>query len=174
MTKFVAPALVVGFGWAMVPQVYAVAMLVTAIAFWFFTYSDPKHLIPGHITYRRQLEVLRDPAVWKYCQYYSIVFGGYVALSLWMVNYYVGEFGLDIRIAALLAACFSLPGRRAARHRRLDVGQVGRAQGDLVGHVGQLDLPVPAVVSHHQLHDHHGQRSVHVHARAQRLDVHRR
>jgi NNP family nitrate/nitrite transporter-like MFS transporter len=85
-------------------------MLVTAIAFWFFTYSDPAHKVPGHVTYRRQLESLRDPTVWKYCQYYSIVFGGYVALSLWMVNYYVGEFGLDIRIAALLAACFSLPG----------------------------------------------------------------
>jgi NNP family nitrate/nitrite transporter-like MFS transporter len=27
-----------------------------------------------------------------------------------MVQYYVGEFGLDIRVAALLAACFSLPG----------------------------------------------------------------
>jgi MFS transporter, NNP family, nitrate/nitrite transporter len=26
------------------------------------------------------------------------------------VQYYVGEFGLDIRVAALLAACFSLPG----------------------------------------------------------------
>jgi len=38
------------------------------------------------------------------------VFGGYVALSLWMVQYYVGEYGLDIRTAALLAACFSLPG----------------------------------------------------------------
>jgi NNP family nitrate/nitrite transporter-like MFS transporter len=38
------------------------------------------------------------------------VFGGYVGLSLWMVQYYVGEYGLDIRVAALLAACFSLPG----------------------------------------------------------------
>ena len=46
----------------------------------------------------------------KYSQYYSIVFGVYVALSLWLVQYYVGEFGLDIRTAALLAACFSLPG----------------------------------------------------------------
>ncbi len=27
-----------------------------------------------------------------------------------MVQYYVGEYGLDIRVAALLAACFSLPG----------------------------------------------------------------
>ena len=33
-----------------------------------------------------------------------------MALALWMVQYYVGEFGLDIRTAALLAACFSLPG----------------------------------------------------------------
>ena len=110
VTKFVAPTIVVAIGWIYVPQVYAVAMLITAVAFWMFTYSDPTHLTPGHVTYRRQLECLRDPKVWKYCQYYSIVFGGYVALSLWMVNYYVGEFGLDIRVAALLAACFSLPG----------------------------------------------------------------
>ena len=110
VNKFIAPAIVVAFGWTFVPQTYAIAMLITAVAFWMFTYSDPAHLVPTHITYRRQLECLRDPRVWKYCQYYSIVFGGYVALSLWMVNYYVGEFGLDIRIAALLAACFSLPG----------------------------------------------------------------
>jgi MFS family permease len=56
------------------------------------------------------LLALKDPKVWKLCQYYSIVFGGYVAMSLWMVQYYVGEFGLDITTAALLAACFSLPG----------------------------------------------------------------
>ena len=70
------------------------------------------------MTWADQLKALKDPKVIKYCQYYSIVFGGYVALSLWMVQYYVGEFGLDIRVAALLKACFSLPGRRAARHRR--------------------------------------------------------
>jgi MFS transporter, NNP family, nitrate/nitrite transporter len=110
VNKFVAPALVVAFGWTMVPQVYAIAMLAMALAFWMFSYSDPKHLVDSRITWRQQLQALKDPAVWKYCQYYSIVFGGYVALSLWMVQYYVGEFGLDIRVAALLAACFSLPG----------------------------------------------------------------
>jgi NNP family nitrate/nitrite transporter-like MFS transporter len=108
--KFVAPALVVGFGWVMVPKVYAVAMLATAYLFWMFSSSNPKHLVDSRITWRQQLLALKDPIVWKYCQYYSIVFGGYVALSLWMVQYYVGEFGLDIRVAALLAACFSLPG----------------------------------------------------------------
>ncbi len=110
VNKFIAPALVVAFGWAMVPQVYAAIMLGTVVVFWLFSHSDPAHLVPSHVKFSDQLKALKDPKVIKYCQYYSIVFGGYVALSLWMVQYYVGEYGLDIRAAALLAACFSLPG----------------------------------------------------------------
>jgi len=110
VNKFVAPALVVAFGWTMVPKVYAVIMLVATLLFWFFSYSDPAHHVPSSVSFKSQLTLLKDPRVLKYCQYYSIVFGGYVALSLWMVQYYVGEFELDIRAAALLAACFSLPG----------------------------------------------------------------
>ena len=110
VNKFVAPALVVAFGWAMVPKVYAAIMLGTVIVFWLFSHSDPSHLVPSNTKFTDQLKALKDPRVLKYCQYYSIVFGGYVALSLWMVQYYVGEYGLDIRVAALLAACFSLPG----------------------------------------------------------------
>ncbi len=110
VNKFIAPALVVAFGWAMVPQVYAAIMLGTVIIFWLFSHSDPAHLVPSNVKFTDQLKALKDPKVIKYCQYYSIVFGGYVALSLWMVQYYVGEYGLDIRAAALLAACFSLPG----------------------------------------------------------------
>ena len=108
--KFVAPVLLVAFGWTMVPMVYAAIMLGTLILFWFGSASDPSHLVPSNVKFTDQLKALKDPRVLKYCQYYSIVFGGYVALSLWMVQYYVGEYGLDIRIAALLAACFSLPG----------------------------------------------------------------
>jgi len=110
VNKFVAPAILVAFGWTMVPQVYAAIMLGTLVLFWMFSYSDPAHLVPPTTKFSDQLKLLKDPKVLKYCQYYSIVFGGYVALSLWMVQYYVGEFGLDIRAAALLAACFSLPG----------------------------------------------------------------
>lgn len=110
VNKFVAPALLVAFGWTMVPQVYAAIMAGTVLLFWFFSHSDPKHRVPSNVKFSEQLKLLKDPKVLKYCQYYSIVFGGYVALALWMVQYYVGEYGLDIRVAALLAACFSLPG----------------------------------------------------------------
>ena len=110
VNKFIAPVLLVAFGWNIVPQVYAAMMAGTVILFWFFSFSDPKHLVTTRVKFSEQLKTLKDPKVLKYCQYYSIVFGGYVALALWMVQYYIGEFGLEIRVAALLAACFSLPG----------------------------------------------------------------
>ncbi|HEY6897381.1 MAG TPA: nitrate/nitrite transporter [Rhodocyclaceae bacterium] len=110
LTKLIAPSIVVAAGWTMVPTVYAVMMLVTALAFWMLTYSDPAHKVPSAVSVGDQLKALKDANVWKICQYYSIVFGGYVALSLWMTKYYVQEYGFDIKSAAFLAACFSLPG----------------------------------------------------------------
>ena len=110
VNKFIAPVLLVAFGWNIVPQVYAAIMAGAVVLFWFFSFSDPTHLVTTRVKFSDQLKTLKDPKVLKYCQYYSIVFGGYVALALWMVQYYIGEFGLEIRVAALLAACFSLPG----------------------------------------------------------------
>ena len=110
LTKFVAPTIVVAYGWQMVPTVYAVAMLLTAIGFWIFSYTDSTHQVGAQVTMREQLQALKDPKVWKLCQYYSIVFGGYVALALWMTKYYITEYGFNIQSAALLAAAFSLPG----------------------------------------------------------------
>ena len=110
VNKFLAPVLLVAGGWALVPQVYAAILAGTVVLFWLFSAHDPRHLVASNVRFVDQLQALKDPRVLKYCQYYSIVFGGYVALSLWMVQYYVGEYGLDIRVAALLAACFSLPG----------------------------------------------------------------
>jgi len=109
LTKFVAPALVVAYGWQMVPKVYAVAMFVTVVLYWIFTYEDPDHKVGTHVTVRDQLKMLKDPNIWKYMQYYSLVFGGFVGLSLWMTKYYIAEYGFDITTAALLASIFVLP-----------------------------------------------------------------
>lgn len=109
LTKFVAPTLVVAYGWEAVPKVYAVMMAIVAVLFFFFTYTDTDHHVSKNITVRDQLQVLKDPKVWKYCQYYSLVFGGFVGLSLWMTKYYVSEYGHGIQTAALLAAIFVLP-----------------------------------------------------------------
>jgi len=84
VNKFVAPAIILATGWAAVPKVYAAIMLGTAIVFWLGSGHDRSHVVDAKTTWRQQLEALRDPRVWKYSQYYSIVFGGYVALSLWL------------------------------------------------------------------------------------------
>jgi len=109
ITKFVAPSLVVAYGWQSVPKVYALAMFVIVVLFWMFTYEDPEHKVAASITVRDQLQALRDPRVWRYCQYYSLVFGGFVGLSLWMTKYYISEYGFDLQTAALMAAIFVLP-----------------------------------------------------------------
>jgi NNP family nitrate/nitrite transporter-like MFS transporter len=85
-------------------------MLITALLFWFFSFTDKSHSAANSISIKQQLTVLKDPRVWRYSQYYSIVFGGYVALSLWMTKYYITEYGFDLKTAALLAVAFSLPG----------------------------------------------------------------
>ena len=65
VTKLVAPSIVVAFGWTMVPHVYAVVMLVMAIAFWVFTYTDEEHTADGKVTVREQLQALKDSKVWS-------------------------------------------------------------------------------------------------------------
>jgi NNP family nitrate/nitrite transporter-like MFS transporter len=110
INMFVAPVLIDAFGWQSVPKTYAVVLLVTAVFFWVVSVPDPARRDPGAPSIGRQLAVLRDPRAWKYCQYYSIVFGGFTALSIWMPQYFKTEYGLPITAAALLAACFALPG----------------------------------------------------------------
>lgn len=109
INMFLAPTLVARYGWESVPRVYAVALLVTAVLFWIIAAPDTRAL-GRSVPVRQQLAVLRDGRVWKYCQYYSVVFGGFTALSIWMPQYYLNEYGLSIAQASLLAACFSLPG----------------------------------------------------------------
>jgi NNP family nitrate/nitrite transporter-like MFS transporter len=108
INMFVAPSLVSSYGWQTVPRVYAVALLLTAALFWFLAAPDPEKSSVS-VPIRQQLAVLRDPRVWKYCQYYSIVFGGFTAVSIWLPQYFVNEYHFPITQAALMAACFALP-----------------------------------------------------------------
>ena len=106
---FITPSLQAAYGWRAVPKIYALALVVTAIVFWLGSATDPGAGKTSASWYKQFL-VLKDPKVWKYCQYYSICFGGFTALSLWIPQYLKGEFGLSVVAAAALAAGFSLPG----------------------------------------------------------------
>jgi len=113
VTNLVAPLIVVAFGWRAVPQVYSVAMLIMAVVFWFFTYPDPKQMErkqkKEHLALAQQLAPLTEARVWRFGLAYYFVFGGFVALALWLPKYYIGEYQLDLKHAALISMFFTLP-----------------------------------------------------------------
>jgi len=113
ITNLVAPMIVVAAGWQMVPKVYSVAMLIMAIVFWFLTYDDPmqeeRKRTGTHKKLSDQLAPLKELRVWRFGLYYYFVFGGFVALALWLPKYYMGEYGMDLKTAAFITILFTLP-----------------------------------------------------------------
>lgn len=117
LTKLLAPGLMtivpaggVAFvpgGWRFVPFVYAIAVLASAAVYWTFTYTDTAHRKKASL--REMLVPLRHVRVWRFSLYYFLVFGGYVALSLWLPKYYMDVYGFDLKTAALLTAIFVFP-----------------------------------------------------------------
>jgi len=113
VTNLVAPLILVAWGWRAVPQVYSVAMVVMAVVFWLFTYTDPlreeRKISGSRLTLADQLAPLLESRVWRFGLAYYFVFGGFVALALWLPKYYVGEYGLDIKTAAFITLFFTFP-----------------------------------------------------------------
>ncbi|TPJ81225.1 MFS transporter [Mesorhizobium sp. B2-6-2] len=114
VTKFLAPFVLVAFGWQAVAQVWAAALVVMAAIFWFTTADDPV------IVERRrsgikpksawlELEPLKNVQIWRFALYYFFVFGAFVALALWLPQYLINVYGLDIKRAGMIAAFFSVP-----------------------------------------------------------------
>lgn len=113
ITNLVAPMIVVAVGWRMVPTYYSIAMVVIAILFWFLTFDDPhqqeRKEKGTHKTLAEQLAPLKELRVWRFGLYYYFVFGGFVALALWLPRYYMGEYNLDLQTASLITMVFTLP-----------------------------------------------------------------
>ncbi|HXH03312.1 MAG TPA: MFS transporter [Candidatus Competibacteraceae bacterium] len=114
VTKFLAPFVLVAYGWQTVAQVWAAAIAVMAVTFWFTTQDDPalmarrqSHAKP--MSFREQLEPLKKLQVWRFSLYYFFVFGAFVALALWLPRYLVGAYGMDIKTAGMVAAMYSIP-----------------------------------------------------------------
>ncbi|MDL2402490.1 nitrate/nitrite transporter [Rhizobium mayense] len=114
VTKLLAPLVLVAWGWQAVAEIWAAALVVMAVIFWFTTKDDPV-LVERRRTGVKpksawlELEPLKNVQVWRFSLYYFFVFGAFVALALWLPQYLVAVYGLDIRTAGVIAACFSIP-----------------------------------------------------------------
>jgi NNP family nitrate/nitrite transporter-like MFS transporter len=115
VTKFIAPFIMVAYGWESVALIWALAIAIMGVVFWFAAEDDP--VLRARRTngaaatpFLEQLLPLKDIQVWRFSLYYFFVFGGFVALALWLPRYMVGAYALDIETAGMLGALYSIPG----------------------------------------------------------------
>ncbi|MDZ4136107.1 MAG: MFS transporter, partial [Paracoccaceae bacterium] len=113
VTKFVAPFVMVAYGWHGVANVWAVCLALMGVAFFVFAKDDPA-LVARRAsgikapTLAEQFAPLANLQVWRFSLYYFFVFGGFVALALWMPHYLIDVYGMDVKTAGMAAASFSL------------------------------------------------------------------
>ncbi|MBN8211534.1 MAG: NarK/NasA family nitrate transporter [Xanthomonadales bacterium] len=114
VTKLIAPMVMVAYGWHAVAKIWAVGLAITAVLFFLFTKDDPglaKRRAEGvkPVPFAEQMRPLKNLQVWRFSLYYFFVFGAFVALALWLPRYLTGAYGLDVKTAGLIAACYSIP-----------------------------------------------------------------
>jgi NNP family nitrate/nitrite transporter-like MFS transporter len=115
VTKLLAPFVMVALGWTAVAQIWAAALAVMAVIYWFTTSDDPvlrarREGKAKALSLMDQLAPLADARVWRFSLYYFFVFGGFVALALWLPRFYIGAYHLNIETAGILGAAYSIPG----------------------------------------------------------------
>ena len=115
VTKFLAPFALLAWGWQSVALIWAAALAVMAVVFWFTTEDDPL-LRQRHLTgaaparsFLAEFEPLSDIRVWRFALYYFFAFGAFVALALWLPRYLIGVYGFDIATAGMIGAAYSIP-----------------------------------------------------------------
>jgi NNP family nitrate/nitrite transporter-like MFS transporter len=111
ITNLVAPVAVISFGTDKVPVIYGAVMIVVALAFLFASYEDPQHQRQRKIDrpLRDELAPLGKLRVWRFGLYYFFVFGGFLALTLWLPQFYVVHYGLDLKTASFATLLFTIP-----------------------------------------------------------------
>ena len=114
VTKFIAPFVMVAYGWQTTAQVWAVGIAVMGIIFWFTTSEDPVILARRAKGERPrsawlEFDALKNVQVWRFSLYYFFAFGAFVALALWLPRYLIGVYGLDITTAGMIGAAYSVP-----------------------------------------------------------------
>lgn len=107
LTNLVAPVAVISFGAVWVPPVYGVVILAVALLFWLFSHDDPaRHTASGDPS---QPAVLRQLRLWRFGLYYFFIFGGFLALTLWLPQFYVEHYGLSVKAASFATLLFTVP-----------------------------------------------------------------
>ena len=107
ITLAVVPLIIEHVGFQFVGTIYAIGMLVTVLLFGFIAPETPEYIARKHHTnWREHIEPLKHVNVWRFGLYYYFVFGSYLALILWLPQYYVSAYKLPINQAMALTLLY--------------------------------------------------------------------
>ncbi len=93
--------------WRQLPMIYAAVLVLMAVVFYIFTTNRKPDVGPRSVV--QMMRPLKELRVWRFGIYYFVVFGGFVALSQWLIPYYVNVYLMTLVMAGLLTSIFSLP-----------------------------------------------------------------
>lgn len=95
-------------GWRQLPVIYAISLVVMAVLFLIFT-ENKKSQVAVNKSFTQMIKPLKDIRVWRFGLYYYLVFGCFVALSQWLVPYFLNLYNLSLVTAGIFASIFSIP-----------------------------------------------------------------
>jgi MFS transporter, NNP family, nitrate/nitrite transporter len=101
-------------GWRIVPVLYSLMLVLMAATILLVAPKLDRKPSRGR-PLGEMLGPLRDIRVWRFSLYYVVVFGAYVALSVWLPDYYRTNYfpdlspGDGLRMSALLTALYIFP-----------------------------------------------------------------
>ncbi|MEN3158632.1 MFS transporter [Alkalimonas sp. NCh-2] len=100
------PLLVYWQGWSWTGPAYAAGLLFMLLLFAGFAPRLPAYVQSYQPPWREQLKPLRHSQVWRFGLYYYFVFGSFLALILWLPQYYMQAYQLDLQQAMAFTLFF--------------------------------------------------------------------
>ena len=92
--------------WRNLPKLYAALIVLTGIIFLLLA----KNKKPAEVkSFSQRMAPLKHTRVWRFGLYYFVVFGSFVALTQWLIPYYVNVYSMSIVTAGFMTTAFNMP-----------------------------------------------------------------
>ncbi|PCK02996.1 MAG: MFS transporter [Alteromonadaceae bacterium] len=101
-----APLIVELWGWPMLGLSYGAGLILVAILFALFAPNEEQSNIEAEPQPYKLVDLIRKSHIWRLGLYYYFVFGSFLALMLWLPQYYIHAYGLELKQAMALTLLF--------------------------------------------------------------------
>jgi len=113
ITLVLAPILVTHWGWDSIGPIYGAGMILTAVLFAALAPSrasnqqTANHVIANRELHGHDSSIFTRLQVWRFGLYYYFVFGSFLALIMWLPQYYTNVYGVSANQAMAFTLFFA-------------------------------------------------------------------